>query len=100
MVTVESENIRRIKALRAAYGWSQRELAAAFGCTNGAVGSWESGKNEISGMALTLIKVFEEKIKRSKGRATANEKLKGMIDLIPEVEHEKVMQILKVYVAK
>lgn len=48
----------QVKAVRAALGLSQEELAHALGVSFATVNRWENGKTRPSKMALTLFKAF------------------------------------------
>jgi predicted unusual protein kinase regulating ubiquinone biosynthesis (AarF/ABC1/UbiB family)/DNA-binding XRE family transcriptional regulator len=54
---------QRLVRLRKILGLSQQELANEFKVTYGAVGSWESGAQEISVAALRLLEIYEESYK-------------------------------------
>ena len=51
----------RLKVLREAMGWSMSEVARRFGVTPSAVSKWESGEISMSGPALKLLEIFEDK---------------------------------------
>jgi predicted unusual protein kinase regulating ubiquinone biosynthesis (AarF/ABC1/UbiB family) len=52
----------RLRRLRAALGFSQREMAAELRVAHGAVGLWESGSRPIPGPVLKLMELFEEEL--------------------------------------
>jgi predicted unusual protein kinase regulating ubiquinone biosynthesis (AarF/ABC1/UbiB family)/DNA-binding transcriptional regulator YiaG len=52
----------RLKRLRSVLGLSQRELAAEFRVTHGAVAAWESGKQAPPGPVVKLLDLYEEEI--------------------------------------
>lgn len=56
----------RIKSLRQALGFSQRELAKEFRVSASAVAHWESGERQISGPVSKLIEIYENKDLQSK----------------------------------
>jgi len=52
----------RLRSLRAALGFSQREMAAELKVAHGAVGLWESSARPIPGPVLKLMELFEEEL--------------------------------------
>jgi predicted unusual protein kinase regulating ubiquinone biosynthesis (AarF/ABC1/UbiB family) len=52
----------RLRRLRDALGFSQREMAAELKVAHGAVGLWESGARTIPGPVLKLMELFEEEL--------------------------------------
>jgi len=61
----------RLRRLRGALGFSQREMAAELRVAHGAVGLWESGSRPIPGPVLKLMELFEEELNLGAGTASA-----------------------------
>ena len=53
---------RRLKRLRAALGYSQREMADDFGVAHGAIAQWESAKRTVPGPVLKLMYLYEHEL--------------------------------------
>ncbi len=62
----KSDSSDRLKVLRESMGWSMSEVARRFGVTPSAVSKWESGEMSMSGPALKLLEIFEERAARFK----------------------------------
>lgn len=60
----------RLRRLRERLGLSQREMAAEFKVTSGAVALWETGSREMPGPALRLLELYE---KESSGKSDSDE---------------------------
>jgi len=54
---------KRVKILRTALGLTQRQFAAEFRVSPGAVALWESGARTVSGPITKLIELYEQKYK-------------------------------------
>jgi predicted unusual protein kinase regulating ubiquinone biosynthesis (AarF/ABC1/UbiB family) len=52
----------RLRRLREAIGFSQRELAKEFGVAHGAVGLWEAGRRDLPGPVRRLIEIYEQEL--------------------------------------
>lgn len=52
---------QRVLSLRKAFGWSQARLAEEFYVTPGTIAHWESDNRDISGTAIKLIEIYENK---------------------------------------
>jgi DNA-binding XRE family transcriptional regulator len=63
----------RLLRLREALGLTQRELAAEFGVTSGAVAHWELGVRQIAGPVQKLIAMYEEQLQGTSPKNTATE---------------------------
>jgi predicted unusual protein kinase regulating ubiquinone biosynthesis (AarF/ABC1/UbiB family)/DNA-binding XRE family transcriptional regulator len=59
----------RLRRLREALGFSQRELAAELKVAHGAIGLWESGARTIPGPVLKLMELFEDELGMRDDRA-------------------------------
>lgn len=60
-----NEEASRLSALREALGMSQRELAAEFQVTSGAIAQWETGQRTIPGPVLQLISLYERDLEKA-----------------------------------
>jgi predicted unusual protein kinase regulating ubiquinone biosynthesis (AarF/ABC1/UbiB family) len=52
----------RLRRLRGALGFSQREMAVELKVAHGAIGLWESGARTIPGPVLKLMELFEDEL--------------------------------------
>lgn len=64
---------KRLKALRQNLGLSQRQLAAEFKVSAGAIAQWESGSRPIPGPVIKLIEVYEETLGTSHSGSEVDE---------------------------
>lgn len=51
---------KRVKELRIVLGLTQRQLAAEFRVSPGAVALWESGSRKVSGPITKLVELYEQ----------------------------------------
>jgi len=54
----------RLFKLRKRNGWTQGELAEQFGVSIDTVVKWEMGTRNMSGPAVKLLEVYEERLKK------------------------------------
>ncbi len=58
-----SDLAQRVLRLRKNFGWSQAQLAEEFYVTPATIAHWESDTRDISGTAIKLIEIYENKSK-------------------------------------
>ena len=63
--SVKREESERLKKLRKALGYTQRDLAKEFMVSNGSIALWENGDRTIPGAVLKLIEIYEKKTSKS-----------------------------------
>lgn len=61
--TRRSELAQRVLRLRRFLGWSQAQLAQEFYVTPSTVAHWESDNRAVSGPAIKLIEIYEDRSK-------------------------------------
>ena len=57
---------KRLRSLREALKFSQREMAKEFLVTPGAIAHWESGNRSVPGPVIKLIEIYESASKTDK----------------------------------
>ncbi len=66
------DNAERLKHLRQLLGLSQRQLAAEFNVSPGAIANWESGTRPLPGSILRLVEMYEENLGMTERPALLN----------------------------
>ncbi len=59
---LDAELATRLKELRQLLGYSQRDMAAEFQVTHGAISQWESGDRPIPGPIARLIEIYSDNL--------------------------------------
>ena len=59
----DKQNIKRLVSLRECLGLTVRDMAKEFKISHSTLSQWENGKTRISGTALRLLEMYEEKHK-------------------------------------
>lgn len=62
------EEAVRLKSLRTALGFTQREMAKEFLVSQGSINLWENGERTVPGAVIKLMDIYEERIKAGKAR--------------------------------
>jgi predicted unusual protein kinase regulating ubiquinone biosynthesis (AarF/ABC1/UbiB family)/DNA-binding XRE family transcriptional regulator len=86
---------RRLRRLREALGFNQREMATDFGVAHGAIGQWETGARPIPGPVRKLVELYEEELGIGDGDAASGRTGAGAQETLRKLRTTWISRSLK-----